>query len=344
MLHALTMGASLGYTGGKPGELPPGVFLACPPGPAPVVRGGTHMAKIVLVCPFCQKKLETDAGNVGRDGQCPACEKVFEITATEPAGALTAVGAGAREYEYQDMGALVAVGAVGVALLLLVASTFTSWTPSYGKLAAHLAGVKTAVLAVSLACCAFLVFSAAGGKSLMPAVIVSGAWGMVVIVWTWGVWFVVHGAVQQVAEAVRRDFALNAGLFLTLGAAVLVVLAAVYVYVQVKADTTYDRLGVLMVVADLVAVILALLAVGLNVRPAVGKLVQTVEPAEERAPAGPAGPPAGRTPPVERERPIPPPEEGGPQQRTERRPPRDETAPAEGAVPFIPAVPEEELE
>ena len=37
------------------------------------------MAIIVFNCPFCDTKVETPEENVGREGQCPGCQKISRI-------------------------------------------------------------------------------------------------------------------------------------------------------------------------------------------------------------------------------------------------------------------------
>jgi hypothetical protein len=308
------------------------------------------MAKIVLVCPFCQKKLETPDGNIGRDGQCPACEKIFEITAPERSRAAGPAGgeaggwlAGAGEFEYRDTTALAATVAVAIAVGLLIASTFLPWGAPYGRLAPYLAGVKAAVLAASVACCAFFLFSLAGGKSLMPAAMVSGAWGTVVVVWTWGIWFFAHRTVGDLIDSARPEFVIKGGLFASLGAGLLAAVAAVYVCMHGKTDSTFNRLGFFTLAAQLCALIVGLLAVSVqvrafvaeaskNVRQPVEAVVPDREPPPVRAAPDRSLPPKPNATPQSRRRDEPPP--------SDDEPPKDQgpqAEPDEDAVPFIPA-------
>jgi hypothetical protein len=311
------------------------------------------VAKIVLVCPFCQKKVETDDTNVGRDGQCPACEKIFEITApaaSAPARSGSTAGAGwsggANEFEYRDSNALVATIAVGVALLLLAGSTFAAWAPSHSRLADYVPMPQAVVLAASALCCAFFAFSALGGKSLMPALIISGAWGILAAIWAWAIHFFTNGIARDLTETSRRAFSLSPGLFLAMGAGLLVMGASLFAYRQVKAGSTFERLGFFMLFAMLLAIVLGFVIAGAGVRPAVAELAQGLqhpETAEERPPAG--RPPRGRRPPAAREEPAE--EQTRPERRPDTPPPteqRPEEPPSDtGAVPFIPAEEEEDF-
>jgi len=274
------------------------------------------MAKIILVCPFCQTKLETPDANVGRDGQCPACEKIFEITPREGARGGTAAGAGrlagAREYEYQENNALVATVAVGVCLILLILSTFLRWGSQYGKLVEYLPGIRITFLAVSLACLSFFIFSAVGGKSLMPAVIVSGAWGTVAVLWSWGIWYSVHKIISgtdvaAVQESLKSELAIKGGVLLPLVAGLLLTASSAFVVVITKESSTFQRLGFFTAIAQLLAVILGIVVIAAHVRPAIAQRAGTVQAAESGRPARARPerqqPPPNEEPAAVRERP-----------------------------------------
>lgn len=41
---------------------------------------------MIVSCPQCQKKLEVEAGSVGRQVQCPGCQKLFAVSASPGVG------------------------------------------------------------------------------------------------------------------------------------------------------------------------------------------------------------------------------------------------------------------
>jgi hypothetical protein len=264
------------------------------------------MATIVVVCPFCQKRLETSDSNAGRDGQCPACEKVFEIAPLQrpkAAAGVQAAGAAGQESEYQDTSALVSLILVGVGLVLMVMASLSPWADPYGKLAGFAPAQKMVILAVSAACCAFLVVSLMGGKSLMPAAIVSSAWGTVALVWSWGIWHNVNQAIiragaVEVQASLRSQVGIKGGLVFTLVAAVFVVGASLYAYFQCKGRSTFPRLGTFMFAAECVALVVGLLIVRLYVQPGVQDRIKAVPVQESPAPtpAPKEAPPAAEEP------------------------------------------------
>ena len=72
-------------------------------------RGELGMARVVIECPSCNTRLETSSDNVGRDGQCPACEEIFSIPPASGVGTVsgrrTALKTSAAA-EYQDFSVL----------------------------------------------------------------------------------------------------------------------------------------------------------------------------------------------------------------------------------------------
>ena len=102
------------------------------------------MAIILFKCPFCGKKVETSEDNVGREGLCPGCEKIFEIP--EPPGkkeapraARPTLGIGflaGGPPEYQELGALIGVAIVALGLAAISASAFLPWVPPFSDSAA----------------------------------------------------------------------------------------------------------------------------------------------------------------------------------------------------------------
>ncbi len=307
------------------------------------------MAKIVLVCPFCQEKLETADGNIGRDGQCPHCKEVFEIKPQTQPGA---VSAPSTEYEYLDNNTLAAIFAVMLTLVLLMLSTFVRWVGYHASLGNYITGVKSAVFGVSLACCAFFAFSLVGRKSLMPAVIVSGAWGLCVAVWTWGIRFFVGRAAAGADGVLQTALAAKAGLLLALLAGLLVCGTAVFVYSQARVRASYEKLGVCMLAAVLGATILGMLLISMQVRPTVARIAEATPAGGESEPDadGPQGavepgppPEPDKQPDTEPAENVEPPEPVEPAPKPveppepPQREPQPEPEPDPDAVPFIPA-------
>lgn len=249
------------------------------------------MAKVVLVCPFCQKKLETSEENVGREGQCPGCENVLPIRAKQsaptPGAQVPLAGegwlAGTPEYEYQDMPALSGAAGVAVCLVLLIVGAAKPWVKPLRLGADFLPAARMVFVACSLACCVFLIVSFLARKSLVPAVLAAAAWGTVAFLWVGGVLHSIHQAVTSargtfVEKLVRDSVAMRGAVYWTLVAALLLVAASVYFYCQSRDTDTFRRIGLFFVLTHILAALVGLAIVFLHVKPAI----------EERVPAGEA--------------------------------------------------------
>ncbi|KPK65487.1 MAG: hypothetical protein AMK73_02860 [Planctomycetes bacterium SM23_32] len=246
------------------------------------------MAKLLLICPGCRKKLETDEGDAGREGQCPYCQKVFPITVVQrgkPGTVVTGGGwlADAAEYEYQEMGALIGVGAIAVCLLLLIVASLMSWVKPTRVGSDFLPFTRLTFLTVSAACLFNLGVAFAARKSLVPAALSSSAWGLVAFLWAGGILHTFYQAIRSavgtpVEADVRAAITLSGGIYMALVAAILTVAAGGYFYFQCRQSDTFRRAGLFLVATHAVAVLLGVLIVAVHVKPML----------EERLPKVPA--------------------------------------------------------
>jgi hypothetical protein len=239
------------------------------------------MARVLLVCPFCQKRLETSEENVGREGQCPACENVFPVTHQQGrAPGIPAIGGadvtqGAlQEYEYREMTVLVSVGAVAVCLGLLVIGSLLPWVKPARIASDFMPSEQMGVLVVTLACCVYMLLSFLSRKSLVPAVLTSAAWGTVVLIWTGGILQALYGVVQAaqntpLAKDINDRIGLNVGIYVALAAGLLTTIAGVYFYYQSKESDTFGRLGAFLVATQVAAVLAGVLIVTMHAGPAI---------------------------------------------------------------------------
>ena len=237
------------------------------------------MARLVIVCPFCQKRLETADDNLGRQGQCPGCQNVFiirlsELGAPVARGAADRFGGPAQEFEYQEMSALSGVGAVAACLLLLVIGSLLPWVAPYSVGGDFMPSEKLAFVAVSAACCVFLAVSFLARKSLVPGVLISAGWGMMALIWTGGILVTFSNAVKgaqdtELADEVAKSIDTSPGIYLALIAALLTVIAATFFYYQSRDSDTFRRMGAFLVAIQALAVVAGLLVVFTHVKPAI---------------------------------------------------------------------------
>ena len=240
------------------------------------------MARVLLTCPKCDKKLETAEENVGREGQCPGCENIFPIAAPDraaPAGApLRVRGTGwlaqADDYEYQEMTALSGVGAVFVGLLLLAGASTMRWTPSWALAGDFMAWERTLFLVISVACAAFLAVSFLARKSLVPAAILGGAWGTMAVIWSFGMLQIFNGIVSDFRKAGLpqpriESVQIEWGIYLTVGAGFLTLAGGIYFFSQNRDSNTFRRIGTFFVTAQVVAAAVAVLLLLAHANPGI---------------------------------------------------------------------------
>ncbi len=148
------------------------------------------MAIILFRCPYCSKKVETSEDNVGREGLCPGCQKIFEIPEPAKKDAARAVrtsggiGLGVADApEYGDLAVLLGVGAVALGAAGVLAATFLPWLQAWAHAGDLMAAQKSLLIAGSGVCLAFLLVSALARKSLMAPALTGAAWGMFALVW-----------------------------------------------------------------------------------------------------------------------------------------------------------------
>jgi hypothetical protein len=266
------------------------------------------VAIILFRCPYCGKKVETSEDNVGREGLCPGCQKIFEIPmpdAKAPArAARPAVGlglAGGAPLEYEDPVILIGVGIVALGLLGLLGVSFLDWVRA-GSPAAQLVGVaKVEVLVGAAVSLAFLAISALTRSNLMPSALAGGAWGMFSLIWTGTVWRTLGSS--QGASPVAS------GTYLAMAAAIVAILGAAFVYYQVHSGTVMERFGLFLVVTQVAALAAALLLASHYLKPGLSAglpqpapvVQQPVQPAPRQPAArqpAPRGAPAARQQPA----------------------------------------------
>jgi hypothetical protein len=255
------------------------------------------MAKVVLVCPFCQKRLETSAENIGREGQCPGCENVFPVTAPERnVPGLAASPGAAGEYEYQDTEALLGIAALAGCLVLLLFASTMPWVKRSTMGADFMPSEQLGILLVSVICIVYMGISFLARKSLVPVMLVAGAWGTVVVIWTGGIVLTLHNAAMAaenlgLGKSVRDSISVRGGIYLALAAGILAVVAVVYFYYVCRATDTFRRIGAFLWGTQVAAVTAGLLIVFLHVEPAVHERLAQASinpPPQFAAPAPPA--------------------------------------------------------
>jgi len=268
-----------------------------------LVRWGRGMAKVLLVCPFCQKRLETSEGNVGREGQCPACENVFPVTPQERRGpGIPAVQVGGetllgalQEFEYREMPVLASALAVAVCLVLLFLASLLPWVGGGRALSNLMPGEQIAFSVVTAACCLCMLVSFLSRKSLVPAVLLATAWGTTALIWTGGILRGVYEAVKAaqdtpLAKEISSRMGLSGNIYIALALGLLTALAGFYFYYQCKDSDTFRRLGAFLMATEVAAVLAGLVIVSLHVSPmikaATPKLTST--PSAVTPPAAPS--------------------------------------------------------
>ncbi|MHC4479630.1 MAG: hypothetical protein ACYS1C_01465 [Planctomycetota bacterium] len=206
------------------------------------------MARVLLVCPSCQKKLETLEENV------------------------------VREYEYQEGGALWSVLAVMGALVLLLVAASLRWSYPQ-RIGEHFIRAERLVfLVASVLCCVFFALSFLGGKSLVPATLVSVAWGTLAAVWAGGLIQTVRGVVRDaqgtpLEERITQGVALGAGVYVAVLAGILTFAAAIFFYYRCRDSYSFRHVGAMLFTLEAVAVVAGLLIVFLHVKPNIRQLV-----------------------------------------------------------------------
>ncbi|MHC5035629.1 MAG: hypothetical protein ACYTFZ_11410 [Planctomycetota bacterium] len=242
------------------------------------------MAWVPLLCPFCNKRLETPEENVGREGQCPGCEKVFPIERPEKKADRSAAAGGqdpsrlqgwlsaARDFEYQDTGGLLGVSSVALGLVLLVVAGAMPWVKPARLTEVFLSGQKIAILIVSIVCCLYFVTSFLGGKSLVPAALIGAGWGTVVAVWASGLIQSMHqvakaAAGTQVERKVVDNAALGSGVYVAVVAGLLTLAAGIFFYYKCRDSYSFQRIGWYLAAVEVIAVTAGLLVLFLYVKP-----------------------------------------------------------------------------
>lgn len=256
------------------------------------------MAWVPLLCPFCNKRLETPEENVGREGQCPGCEKVFPIERPEKKADRSAAAGGqdpsrlqgwlsaARDFEYQDTGGLLGVSSVALGLVLLVVAGAMPWVKPARLTEVFLSGQKIAILIVSIVCCLYFVTSFLGGKSLVPAALIGAGWGTVVAVWASGLIQSMHqvakaAAGTQVERKVVDNAALGSGVYVAVVAGLLTLAAGIFFYYKCRDSYSFQRIGWYLAAVEVIAVTAGLLVLFLYVKPTIQRVMP--KPPSERA-------------------------------------------------------------
>jgi hypothetical protein len=242
------------------------------------------MARILVVCPICGAELEAEDEHVGRDGQCSSCEQIVPIRpAPLPGQSVIAEGwlEGAHHYEYTNPGALLALGAMGLVLLVLVGSCLVAWTPRGAFAAGFVMRERIVLLVITLACCVYMAASLLMRKSMVPAVLTSAGWGMTVTIWTGGI---LQSASRLLKEAEAGETAVTAvgrglqpehALYLALVAGLLLIGAGVYFYRHYKENTLAARkIGPLFMVLQIVGLAVGLAVIYTHIKPGLRTLAQ----------------------------------------------------------------------
>jgi hypothetical protein len=252
------------------------------------------VAIIVFKCPFCGKKVETPEDNVGREGLCPGCQKIFEIP--EPAkreatrAPRSAVGIGflaGGPPEYQELGALIGATAVLLGLLFIAVTTFLPWVQPGTDLVPLIAPQKGYILFASAACFIFMAISVGTRKSLVPALLSGAGWGMFALIWIGSLWHMLGKA--HSASSVKPG--IEAGLYLAVFACLVAIAGAVFFYYQVRDGAVMSNFGFFLVSTQVVALTMALVLAEHSLKPILGAPPADTQAVEKPAPKPPARPP-----------------------------------------------------
>ncbi|MFO7959266.1 MAG: hypothetical protein R6X33_19450 [Candidatus Brocadiia bacterium] len=251
------------------------------------------MAKTVIVCPSCGKKLETDRDNIGREGQCPACEKVFTVPDTQAGGGSTpGRWRGDLPPEYENLWVLSGVALIALVLVLMMGSTMADWVSPECPALGYLGWQKTLLVAVSGTCLAVVVLTALTRKSFAASVLLVSAWATLSAVWLAGMlrrmdtieqaaremWF---GEGVQVRAALT--FAPQAGLYAAAMGAVFLFGAAVYAWYQYRDVKTVRFFGLLLAICVVLGFSLGMYAFNNHVGPSLDELSGIMSDQQEAA-------------------------------------------------------------
>jgi hypothetical protein len=262
------------------------------------------VAIILFRCPFCGKKVETSEDNVGREGLCPGCQKIFEIpepSKREPVRPSRAGMLADGPPEYQELAVLIGVGLVVLGLAGLAATTFLPWLQPWATQVQAVGQQKAYILLGSAACLAFTIVSGVTRKSLMPPVLTGAGWGMFSLIWIGTIWRTVGKATEGSSQSATAT-----GIFLAMAACLAALGGAAFVYYQVRDGAMLERFGLFLVATQVIAVALALVLASHRLKPALtappapAPAVQEVQRPRAARPApvpvAEDGPPAEETP------------------------------------------------
>ena len=206
------------------------------------------MAIIVFDCPFCNMKVETPWFSA-----LPA--------------------------EYQEASTLTGVGVLALALVGLIVASAAQWARGRVDAAPFIADQRALILLGSAVSLAFLLVSAVTRKSLIPAVLAAGAWGMFALIWVGGIGHVLGKlAATEGATPVKLAKMAKLAMF----AALIAVGAALYVYYQCKDGEALHNFGFFLLATQVVACFAALIVVTRYVKP--GLAGPAPRPASQMAP------------------------------------------------------------
>ncbi len=253
------------------------------------------MAIILFKCPYCGKKVETSEDNVGREGLCPGCQKIFEIPEPAKKDAPRAVrpsvgiGLGAADApEYGDLAVLLGVGAVALGVAGVLAATFLPWLQAWTHAGDLMAAQKSLLIAGSGVCLAFLLVSALARKSLMAPALTGAAWGMFALVWAASI---ARAVGKAIPAGDHSPVAL--GVYVAIGAGAFAVVGAMFIYYQVRDSSVMEKFGLFLVVTQVVVLVGALALASHSLKPALASLAPKDAGAAQQ-PANPAPAPAAR--------------------------------------------------
>jgi hypothetical protein len=228
-----------------------------------------------LVCPYCGKHLRTDRSHAGREGLCPRCEKIFQLPEPRPAQRVASEDAP----EYGSTTVLALSGAVGLGLLMLAVSSLLDWSRFTGAEALFLDAQKMAIVVGSLACLVAIGVALAGRKTLLPAILVSGAWGITAAVWVGGTAAVMGRLVGDLHSSPVR-----AGLYVALVAACVVVVVSGYLLLQLRHEGLFRGLPAVFGGLQMAGIVAGLLIVTCHVSPGLQARAGTSLPAVQEQP------------------------------------------------------------
>ncbi len=251
------------------------------------------MAVVMFKCPFCGQKVETPEENVGREGQCPECQRIFKIPdprsgrpRPQQPGPTGGGWLDRAPEEYQEGNVLLGSASLAGCLVVLIVASLMPWMTQIAALETVIAGERLYILLGSAASLTYLALSVLSRKSLIPAVLGSLAWSACSTTWIITLW-------RRAGEATQVEGAAGAqaagGIYLALLAALAAACAALFVTAKVGELRVLRYWGIFLVGMLIIGTGSGVIVYGRHLQPAISAALaeqaareELVQEAQER--------------------------------------------------------------